>query len=118
MPPRKERNFKIDPIRRPYKPRAPEPPSLQEEVETETHPDIVEAVLAYHPESRFITDNLIRGRRIVLRGIEIVIVYEGGKPVELQPRIPHPLELSATLRVNPTLNDVTYNPHLSLWQAT
>lgn len=72
------------------------------------YPDILHASLVADVNStEWISDSIIRGRRIRLRGIGVHAIQEGGK-LSLSPVLPHVAKALALLKRHPRCNDLTW----------
>jgi hypothetical protein len=69
--------------------------------------DYIEAYIQPKP-TKFVSSRIIKGRRIVLRGIELCLTWEDGK-VDMQPSIPALSPALRLLKDNPEANDITWN---------
>ena len=69
--------------------------------------DYLEAYLVTPKSVKYVTDLIIKDRRVCLRGIDICICAEGSK-VSVDPVIPCVGPLLQLLKANPKLDDITF----------
>jgi hypothetical protein len=78
--------------------------------------DILEAILLTNVHSTaWISDSIIKGRRIRLRGIQIHVMQEDDK-VSLSPVLPSMAKALRLLKRHPRCTDITWNG--ILWKRT
>lgn len=84
-----------------------------------TYPDFLDAIFDTPSTSKYVSDTLIRGRRIVLRQIGVsVSISDGRGKVELSPVIPCVGPALRLLQKHPKLDDIIFDREKRRWEPT